>query len=1348
METNNQQPFNGSALSHDKGLARFYAVLWLVLFTAFAPILAHAVDTVCARVKIEIKQEMTLERQAFDAQMKINNATTDGVIQNVAVDVKVTDENGVPVAVTDDPNDTSAKFFIRVSSKQDISDITGAGTVNPQTSAIINWLLIPASGSAGDTPFGKKYRVGATLKYTFAGEDTVLDVSPDIITVKPLPMLTLDYFLTQNVWADDPLTAEIEPVEPFTLGVRVKNDGQNTAKNLKIDSAQPKIIENNQGLLINFLLTGSYVNDAPVQNTLLIDFGDIAAGSSKMGRWLMETSLAGKFTEFTARFSHADELGGALTSVIKETNAHFLIHDVRVDLPGRDAVRDFLAQDGDVIRIYESDGPDTVVTDRSAVATLTAVSTSADGAGYRLDAPATAGFMYAKLPDPFNGQKVLGSILRSDAKLMAPDNVWLSKTRNEQTKQWQYWVNFFDVNTSGSYDAEFREPPESALAPVIQFIPDRLVQETQQVSFLVEASSPQGKAVTIAAAALPQGATFTMQPADPLAPGLARAVFDWTPAAGQIGDYPIVYTASDGELNSKLTANIKVETFTPPPGPETPSIVIPLSGAQVTSLTPTLSVQTSIDPSDPTAQVQFEVYADEALTQLVATSQIDKMPPIDIDGTGPVPQPTAWTLPVELTDNTHYWWRARAYDGTVYSLWTNAHFFVNLFNDPPDSFNLIHPDSDAEVASLTPTFTWNNSSDKDGDAITYEVTIYGDAGLIDIVAQALDLVEDAGGSTSWTATVPLSNHGIYYWNVVAKDALGAQTASFTRPFVVNTGNTAPTDPVILSPEKGGQSIDVSTELKIQNSLDADHDPVTYVFEIDTVNTFDSPAKESSNVVFEGMGGTTSWFTGPLVENQHYWWRAKAQDGRADSAWVVGDFLMNESNDPPAAPTIKNPGDGAWSSVLQPILEANPVSDPEGEAVRYQFEVYQGAPPQQKVAEGILTAATFIPPMPLIDKTTYSWRVRALDEQDDASDWSPVAVLYVSTGPYQAPTIAVTTPSTPIAPVSVSTPTGTRKQVTIDWEGVAPNIEPTIALYYDSQQSGFAGTLIVDGITQSAGTQTGSYVWDVTDLPAGTYYIYATINDAGGMGRAYGPGAVVIPSQPQAGSIVVTENNYLYTSEGGATAKFKIRLGTAPTANVIVPLSSTNNGEGTVAPASLTFTPQNWSADQAVTVTGVNDCAPDGNIVYQVLSGKAVSTDPNYIDLTGTQANLTNLDNFDLAGTSDNPNLHICGMAIVTERQISYNLWEYTLSAQLTNTGASASGVIAKLDQTSSGLLGSLIDILLQLLSGLQVIEDTLIFGQAKQGETIGSDDTIVVRSSRRMSASEFNGLKWKVTILP
>ena len=1314
-------------------LGRAWGVLALALLLFAAP--SWAQETVCARVKIEIKQELTLERQAFDAEMKINNTTDTGVIEDVAIEVKITDEAGTPVLATDNPNDLSAKFFVRLSNKENIVAIDGTGTVNPATTSVINWLIIPAPGSAGISPTGKKYRVGATLTYTFGGEATVLNVAPDVITVKPLPLLTLDYFLTQDVWADDPLTPAIEPIEPFTLGVRVKNNGQATARNLKIDSAQPKIIENNQGLLINFLLTGSYVNDAPVQNTLLIDFGDIAAGTSTMGRWNMETTLAGKFTEFTARFSHADELGGSLTSILQATNAHFLIRDVRVDLPGRDYVRDFLARDGDVIRVYESDGPDTEVTDRSSVATLTAGTGSNGNASYKLSFPATAGFAYVRLPDPFNGSKALGQIVRSDGKTLLPENVWLSKTRNAQSKQWEYWVNFFDVNTTGQYDSEFQAPPPLALPPVVQFIPDRVVKEGQQVSFLVEASSADGRAVTLSAAPLPAGATFTLQAADPASPGVRRAIFDWTPAKGSAGNYLITYTANDGGLSAARSANIKVEVDTPPPGPGTPTIEAPLSGAQVTSLKPTLSVQTSSNAQDPTTQVQFEVYADEAETQLVASATVPKAAAGAGNGGGSVALPTQWQLPADLADNTRYWWRARAFGGTLYSPWVNGRFFVNTFNDPPDSFNLTSPTPGAEVASLTPTLSWTNSVDKDADAITYSVAVYKNAALTELVAEALDLAQDPSGSTRWILSAPLNNHTTYYWRVTAKDALGAQTPTAARSFVVNTGNSAPTDPVLLSPAVGGQSSSVNTVLSIQNSSDAEGDLITYVFEIDTVNTFDSADKRSSGPVMQGGSGT-SWTTAPLVENQRYWWRVKAQDGHAESAWVVGDFLMNAANDAPPAPTVKNPGNGAWTATQQPSLEANPVADPEGEAVRYQFEVYKDAGLTLKVAEGTSSNTGLIVPIPLADKTTHWWRVRAVDPHDATSAWSLPAVLYVSTAPYQDPTIALTAPATPVQPEVVTTPAGSRKQVTLRWEGTDPNIEPTVALYWGVTNSGFAGNLIVDGLRQGAGTQSGSYVWDVTNLAPGAYHVYAVIYDAKGVGKAYAPGAVVIPNPQQVGSIVVVAGKKLQTSEDGRTAAFTIRLGKAPTANVTIPLSSSNAREGTVTPASLTFTAQNWAVNQTVTVAGQNDCVPDGKKTYQVLSGKVQSVDTSYIGLSGNPVTVINADDKDPKATTNNPNLHICGLIKVSERQVNARTWEYTVRAELTNMGTGVRGVTAQLQPL--GL-------------GIQALDNTLVFGAVGPGDTAKTNDTVRLRANFRFPADMAKlktKFKWNVTIEP
>jgi hypothetical protein len=103
-----------------------------------------------------------------------------------------------------------------------------------------------------------------------------------------------------------------------------------------------------------------------------------------------------------------------------------------------------------------------------------------------------------------------------------------------------------------------------------------------------------------------------------------------------------------------------------------------------------------------------------------------------------------------------------------------------------------------------------------------------------------------------------------------------------------------------------------------------------------------------------------------------------------------------------------------------------------------------------------------------------------------------------------------------------------------------------------------------------------------------------------------------------------------TTEAGGTATFTVVLNSEPTADVVVGVSSTDSTEGTVAPASLTFTAGNWSAAQTVTVTGVNDAVADGNINYVVALAAATSTDSGYNGLNPNDVTVSNTDN-DSAG---------------------------------------------------------------------------------------------------------------------
>jgi hypothetical protein len=98
---------------------------------------------------------------------------------------------------------------------------------------------------------------------------------------------------------------------------------------------------------------------------------------------------------------------------------------------------------------------------------------------------------------------------------------------------------------------------------------------------------------------------------------------------------------------------------------------------------------------------------------------------------------------------------------------------------------------------------------------------------------------------------------------------------------------------------------------------------------------------------------------------------------------------------------------------------------------------------------------------------------------------------------------------------------------------------------------------------------------------------------------------------------------LVTTEKGGQASFTVRLITAPTADVIIPLSSSNTNEGTVSPASLTFTPANWNTFQTVTVTGVDDASVDADVAYFAVLGKATSADTEYDGLDPTDVTIVN-----------------------------------------------------------------------------------------------------------------------------
>ncbi len=209
--------------------------------------------------------------------------------------------------------------------------------------------------------------------------------------------------------------------------------------------------------------------------------------------------------------------------------------------------------------------------------------------------------------------------------------------------------------------------------------------------------------------------------------------------------------------------------------------------------------------------------------------------------------------------------------------------------------------------------------------------------------------------------------------------------------------------------------------------------------------------------------------------------------------------------------------------------------------------------------------------------------------------------------------------------------------TISWSDSDTDNDAAVSLYYDMDNTGQDGTLIVDAISENDGAD--QYSWDVSALPDGDYYVYGVIDDGvNSVVVDYSAGAVSVShashfvtvwsgnnSNDRLGlwtwsaaidGVDLTTNDEIGVFDGADCVGVGVVSGPISTGNPLIILSSKDDGDGKGYTEGNAITFKIWDASEQEEITVVT---PQ---YYDIVSGDPISppvfaTDEDYaLELAG------------------------------------------------------------------------------------------------------------------------------------
>ncbi len=464
-------------------------------------------------------------------------------------------------------------------------------------------------------------------------------------------------------------------------------------------------------------------------------------------------------------------------------------------------------------------------------------------------------------------------------------------------------------------------------------------------------------------------------------------------------------------------------TFTVPnAAPSAPVVASPANGNSVSVTQPILSCLNASDPDGSSLTYQFQVSTSSGFGTIIAQSGM-----VNSGNTA-----TAWTVTPALNNLSSYYWRARAYDGVDYSNWSaGASFTVNQSsgNAPPSAPQVSSPENGAVIGSVVPTLTISNSSDPDGNSLTYQFEVYNSSQTT-LLIQSPAVSQGAGLTTSWTLSSSLPSGQQYFWRVRASDSQAWSGWMPWASFEITTENSAPTVPIAYYPLDGDTLTGSQHTLVLRNSSDADGDVLSYDFALFSDSLLTNYVEVALEVP-ETPIYTIHKTTHTLEHGRPYWWRVRANDGTVWSNWCTAQkfYHYNLSLDADDALALLRPTVGATLNEARPLLSVG-WSGGDDSALVY-FEIATDSDFREIIdagnAVGSDRQASWRPNQDLEAGVTFYWRAQRINgPYSEVRYFSIEAPVFVSPNPFSYLDGAITFHNIPTgALVEIFTPSGDR-----------------------------------------------------------------------------------------------------------------------------------------------------------------------------------------------------------------------------------------------------------------------------------------------------------------------------------